>query len=470
MRKRWIGLVWMCLLAVGLTLVPAYAEDSQAVSDATNGVVQVYTETVRSDGSVYSGVGSAFGVGRVGQETDIFVTNRHVVTVDNQDGSLTQAQRVYLLTDGDSLTITQRAVELDGELYTAEDLPTLYDANVNRMVECDVLYVSEDYDFAVLRALEPVEGRVALELAQGAETMSVSQQVYALGYPAVSDDVSTSTGWVFSGNYYSVEGVDLPIYTHTQGYNGRVEDVTVTTGAISRFTSMASEGDVQVIQHDAVIHGGNSGGPLVNGNGQVVGINTYSAVATESISYAVYIDYVKDVLDELDIPYNEGQSQFPILLVAIIVLVILAVVAVIVMVKKGSGTKKIDPIEPTKPGGEVIPPQPVMANDSGYRVQGETGTFAGRRYAVNGVVCMGRDTQANQVVYPPSAKGISRVHCQVWVKDGQLYLKDVGSSYGTFLGNGQRLAANQAVVLKHGDSFWLGSPNERFVIIQKGVI
>ena len=65
-------------------------------------------------------------------------------------------------------------------------------------------------------------------------------------------------------------------------------------------------------------------------------------------------------------------------------------------------------------------------------------------------------------------KGISRVHCELTVVEGKLYLKDAGSSYGTYLGGGQRLAANQAVELKPGDRFSLASQQETFVVDVKG--
>lgn len=469
MKRILCGLVLAGVTAMALTVPGLAAGDDRGVAEVANGVVQVYAETQRSDGSVYSGIGSAFGVGTVGEETDIFITNRHVVTVENEDGSLTQAQRVYLMLGDDSLTITQRAVELDGELYLAEDLPPMYDANTNRMVECDVRYCSEEYDFAILQALEPVEGRTALKLAEGAETMHTSQQVYALGFPAISDDVSTATGWVFSGNYYPHGGEDLPIYTYTQTYNGKVSDVTVTTGIISRFTTMASENDVAVIQHDATIHSGNSGGPLVNQDGQVVGINTYSAQGTESLNYAIYIDYVRDAMEEQGIDYNgKGVSLLPVILIVLAVAVIVAGVVIAVVMTRGRQPRPVPSVEPRP--APPRPPQPVIAGDSGYRVQGETGAFAGRRFAITGTVRMGRDPQHNQLVFPENVTGISRVHCEVSVVGGQIYLKDLGSSYGTYLGDGQRLAANQAVILRPGDRFSLGSNAQTFVITGKGGI
>lgn len=457
-RRMAIFLVVLCLV---LSVPVMVAGKDQTPAQAANGVVQVYAETTLSDGMVYAGVGSAFGVGKIGEETDIFITNRHVVTAANQDGSLTQSQRVYLMLEEDSYTTTVRAVESEGQLYTVDALPPIYDIQTERMVACDVLYISQDFDFAVLQARERVPGRVALELAAGAETLGVGQQVYALGFPALSDDVSTATGWEFSGNYFPNGNQQLPIYTYTQSYNSRVSDVTVTTGVVSRFTTMASEGDVQVIQHDATIHGGNSGGPLINSQGKVVGVNTYTANATESLNYAIYIDYVRQALDEMGIDYNVRSSWG---WIAIVVVALAAVGAGVwfVLRKKGSGKPRAGAPVYRTPQPQTVP------GDSGFRIQGVSGYFGGKRYAVNHVVRLGRDPQMNQLVYPQDVKGISRVHCELTVVGGKLYLKDAGSSYGTYLGGGQRLAANQAVELKPGDRFSLASQQETFVVDVKG--
>ena len=110
MKKRMLCLlVSLCLVL--FQTAPAFAANSNAVSEASNGVVQVYAETVRSDGTVAMGVGTAFGVGTVGEPTNIFVTNRHVVTAENADGSLTQSQTVYLMLGANALSVTLRAVE-----------------------------------------------------------------------------------------------------------------------------------------------------------------------------------------------------------------------------------------------------------------------------------------------------------------------------------------------------------------------
>jgi S1-C subfamily serine protease len=54
-----------------------------------------------------------------------------------------------------------------------------------------------------------------------------------------------------------------------------------------------------LIQTDAAINQGNSGGPLVNLNGQVVGVNTLGATEANAIGFAVSIDAAKPIVEQL---------------------------------------------------------------------------------------------------------------------------------------------------------------------------
>jgi serine protease Do/serine protease DegQ len=78
-------------------------------------------------------------------------------------------------------------------------------------------------------------------------------------------------------------------------------DQTVTVGVISA----TGRSDVGIatyenfIQTDASINPGNSGGPLVNLKGQVIGINTAIVAAGQGIGFAIPINLVKRVVDQL---------------------------------------------------------------------------------------------------------------------------------------------------------------------------
>jgi hypothetical protein len=59
-----------------------------------------------------------------------------------------------------------------------------------------------------------------------------------------------------------------------------------------------------VIQHTAMIRPGNSGGPLLNSDGRVIGVNTF--FYSDSLNYAIHIDELIEMLDENQIDYNKA--------------------------------------------------------------------------------------------------------------------------------------------------------------------
>ncbi len=82
---------------------------------------------------------------------------------------------------------------------------------------------------------------------------------------------------------------------------------TVTVGIVSgKGRRLIASGNLDVgsyIQTDAAINRGNSGGPLINARGEVIGINTAiirgGMAQIEGIGFALPITMVKDVLDQL---------------------------------------------------------------------------------------------------------------------------------------------------------------------------
>jgi S1-C subfamily serine protease len=78
---------------------------------------------------------------------------------------------------------------------------------------------------------------------------------------------------------------------------------TVTSGIISGLNrSVTVDGRVVIenlIQTDASINPGNSGGPLLNGKGQVIGINTAKITSGEGLGFAIPINAVKVIVDQI---------------------------------------------------------------------------------------------------------------------------------------------------------------------------
>ncbi|HEX6787119.1 MAG TPA: trypsin-like peptidase domain-containing protein, partial [Acidimicrobiales bacterium] len=77
---------------------------------------------------------------------------------------------------------------------------------------------------------------------------------------------------------------------------------TVTTGIVSAKGRTLEDGQTtlkNLIQTDAAINHGNSGGPLLNAAGQVVGINSAGIPDAENLGFAIEIDAIRPLIDEL---------------------------------------------------------------------------------------------------------------------------------------------------------------------------
>lgn len=136
--------------------------------------------------------------------------------------------------------------------------------NNGRELEAEVLGFDRDSDVAVLK----VEGRdlTAVDLGSSGDLM-IGETVIALGNPlGLSNTVTTGV--------LSARGRTVPAETGER-----------------LFTDF--------LQTDASINPGNSGGPLVNLDGEVIGINTAIVAGAEGIGFAIPADRVRRIVDDL---------------------------------------------------------------------------------------------------------------------------------------------------------------------------
>jgi serine protease Do len=92
-------------------------------------------------------------------------------------------------------------------------------------------------------------------------------------------------------------------------------DNTVTTGIISatgRNSAQIGVGDKRIdfIQTDAAINPGNSGGPLLNAQGEVIGINTAIIKNAQGLGFAIPINSARDIAEQL---IANGKVEHPFL-------------------------------------------------------------------------------------------------------------------------------------------------------------
>lgn len=104
------------------------------------------------------------------------------------------------------------------------------------------------------------------------KTINVGQQVIAIGN-ALGEYQNTVTSGIISGTGRAV--------TASDGTGANAEKLT------------------DMIQTDAAINSGNSGGPLVNAAGEVIGINTATSTSAENMGFAIPISSVKGMLSQL---------------------------------------------------------------------------------------------------------------------------------------------------------------------------
>ena len=192
------------------------------------------------------------GTGIILSNTGYIVTNRHVVPSGTTSVSV-------ILSDGTELNNVSIVGETNG---------------------------SDSLDIAILKINNPPTG-LQPALLGNSNNVSIGDSVVAIGN-ALGEFQNTVTSGIISGRGRSIQA-------------GNSSNSIVSTDTTETLQDM--------IQTDAAINSGNSGGPLVNDNGEVIGVNT--AVASDgaqNIGFAIPINDIKGIIKGV---LNSGKFERP---------------------------------------------------------------------------------------------------------------------------------------------------------------
>lgn len=153
------------------------------------------------------------------------------------------------------------------------------------LVDAEIVFTSPAHDLCVLE----VSDAMAMQpLKLAAQSARQGEAVYAVGFPGVGDVLSDTAA-------------------HTAA------EATITDGIISAIRSYTIEKQaepVRLLQINAAINSGNSGGPLFNAQGEVIGVNTYKVNKdSQGIFGAIDISELLALLDENYISLSVEQPE-----------------------------------------------------------------------------------------------------------------------------------------------------------------
>lgn len=137
-----------------------------------------------------------------------------------------------------------------------------------------VTYDSEN-DLAIIRVVdEKFTGFGTIKYGFKTEVEELGSGVFVLGYPLIT----------------------------TMG-----TDIKLTTGIVS--SKSGFQGDVSQYQISAPVQPGNSGGPLFNDNGELIGIISAKHTEAENVSYGVKLSYLCELAEDIENLNLDAKSQ-----------------------------------------------------------------------------------------------------------------------------------------------------------------
>ena len=177
---------------------------------------------------------------------------------ENATENLSLGTGTIISDNGYIITNSHLAGNKYSSCYVTLDDGTVYNGNV--------VWSDEDLDLAIVKI--SANGLNYLELGDS-DNLKLGENVYAIGNPIGIEFQRTVTSGIISGLNRTIKIEEESISSYMEG----------------------------LIQTDASINKGNSGGPLINSNGEVIGINSVKIESAEGIGFAIPINVIKPVIE-----------------------------------------------------------------------------------------------------------------------------------------------------------------------------
>ncbi len=285
-------------------------------------MVQLMTENMQyyafKTGNAQQERASAAGVGTgfIVTPDGYMVTNAHVVETDEQQLYLRFARSAledYAVQSTDAFEAEMRRF---GYQMSQEEWDNLANAYYSLLAKTmDISNLQTTY-YGYIGNVTPgsdvsakgilLDVRKVGESAPGKDIAILKMDKTNLPTVTLGDDTALRTG----DQVYAMGYPALATLTDALNVNQAIQEPTMTQGIISAKKEMPGGWDI--LQTDADIHGGNSGGPLFNDAGEVVGVNTFSlndpstGASASGMNFAIPISVAKQFLNELNVTPSES--------------------------------------------------------------------------------------------------------------------------------------------------------------------
>jgi len=357
------------------------------------------------NGDELLGTGSSFPV-----DNNIFITNYHVV----EEAINSTEYSIKALSD-----------VINGEYVTKE---------------VQILHFDKDKDLAIIE----IQGinKTPLKLLSNLENSDTQDSyedsiVFSIGFPGSSEYMQK--GEITKENV---------IPTNKKGIISKFNHFKLNSHASTK---------TNMVQTDATINEGNSGGPLINECGEVIGINEMKIIRNkaDNVFYAIRIDELIKMLNQYHINYHTNLSTcnsiFNSSFYLFFLLSLLIASLLFYILKLQKATKTNLSIENKEEINSAIYLQSLTDKREIIPL------LRGKK------IIIGRSSECHITI---ANRKVSGTHLQIELINNQVFVVDLNSTHGSYV-DGKKLVAQESFLLTKNAKLILGSEEIIYTLIEK---